>query len=488
MHDHLQTLLAATPIAVALLLLAARAGPVWAGLGALASAAAATWLGFPTPVRELRAGVGDIAALSVEVVLILLGGILLNELLAARGVQRRFGEWVTDVSGGSSRALLLVVLGVTPFVEAVTGFGVGAVVAIPLLLHLGFSPYRSAVAGLLGLVIVPWGALAPGTLVAARLADLSFQQLGVRSALLSLPVFVIAGGAALVVGLGRRRALQASGELAVVAGSLWAGVLAVNVVVGTAVAGALGSLVGIGAALALARLREGALLAPPRDLGRKLLPYATLVGGLLAARAATTVAEAGGLWASVVNSPATWLLLTCVAVPFLVPNASADDRTALRGALLRWWPVALTTASFLAVGGVMTATGMSRTLAHTAAELGPAYPALAPWIGALGGFLTGSNAGANAMFAASQAETARAIGYPVLTLVAVQNVSASLATMVSIPRVALAVSLAPSARLSAGSSSVVREVRTGIVLRTVLGVVLAVLAVLSLLALLPVIG
>ncbi|KFI22779.1 L-lactate permease, partial [Nitrosococcus oceani] len=76
------------------------------------------------------------------------------------------------------------------------------------------------------------------------------------------------------------------------------------------------------------------------------------------------------------------------------------------------------------------------------AQLGPAYPALAPWIGALGGFLTGSNTGASAMFAASQAQAAQAIGYPVLTLVAFQNVAASLATMAAVPRVMMACRIA----------------------------------------------
>lgn len=75
-----------------------------------------------------------------------------------------------------------------------------------------------------------------------------------------------------------------------------------------------------------------------------------------------------------------------------------------------------------------------------------------------------------ARFAASQAEAARAIGYPVLALVTFQNVAASLATTASVPRVALAVSLARDG--SAGVDS-------GRVLRTVLAVDIVVLVSLS---------
>jgi lactate permease len=84
---------------------------------------------------------------------------------------------------------------------------------------------------------------------------------------------------------------------------------------------------------------------------------------------------------------------------------------------------------------------MASALAAAGAGLGRGYLALAPWIGGLGGFLTGSNAGANAMFAAPQAEAARALDYPRLTLLAAQNVSASLLTMASAPRVALVLAL-----------------------------------------------
>jgi lactate permease len=84
---------------------------------------------------------------------------------------------------------------------------------------------------------------------------------------------------------------------------------------------------------------------------------------------------------------------------------------------------------------------MSAALASAAVSLGRPYVLLAPLVGGVGGFLTGSNSGANAMFAAAQAQAAQRLRYPVLWLVAGQNVSASVATMASGPRVQLAMSL-----------------------------------------------
>ena len=108
------------------------------------------------------------------------------------------------------------------------------------------------------------------------------------------------------------------------------------------------------------------------------------------------------------------------------------------GVLRAWSPVALVTSAFLVLGALLTATGQAAELGRAAATLDTAYPAVAPWLGGLSGYLTGSNAGANAMLAAAQAEAAAGLGLSVITLVTVQNVSASLLTMASPARVAMA--------------------------------------------------
>ena len=436
-------LLAALPPAVALVLLLGRVPPVRASLAALAAGAVAAALAFPVPWSELADAQRDALVTAAEVAAIVLGGLLLAELMTRLGAQERLGHWVGAVSADPARRVLLVVLGVTPFAESVTGFGVGVVVAAPLLVQMGFAPARAAVLALFGLVAVPWGALAPGTLVAARLADLDVDALGVRSAELSLPVFLVVGAAALGVGVGARGALRRAGELAVVALALWAGILGANAVLGTALAGVLGSLVAVLAVVALVWVREGH--RPPHDAGtaRAALPYAVLVALLLLARGVVAVVQGEPAGAgAVVVSPALALLATCALTPWLLgARGGGVTAGAIRAALPRWWPVAATTVVFLVLGALMTVTGMSAELAQAGASLGDAYVALVPWVGGLGGFLTGSNAGANAMFAAAQADAARALGLAPLDLVAAQNVGASLLTMASAPRVALAVGL-----------------------------------------------
>ncbi|PRW64756.1 L-lactate permease [Actinopolyspora mortivallis] len=502
------TALAAVPPAVALGLLLARVRPVLAAVLALTSAAVVAAAAFPTPAREWVPALREVLPTGAEVALILFGGVLLNELTGLAGVNERLAEWLISACRHPSRAVVLVLLGVTPFAESVMGFGVGVVVAVPLLRRVGLSPARASVVGLLGLVTVPWGALGPGTLVASRFTGVPLRELGVLSALLSPPVFLLAGGCGLVLAVGASRARRAVPELLTGVAVLGVSVWAVNATLGVPLAGVLGGLATVGALLVVARVRDSRRLSVTPELVWALRPYACLVAGLLGVHALVLVpGVAGTAWYALVSSPAVWLLVTCALCPPLLDLSRGEMRMAVRGGMTRWVPVGVTTVVFLLLGALLTATGMSAALAEAATGLGGGYLVLAPFVGALGGILTGSNAGANAMFATSQAAAAHSLGLQPAALVAVQNVSASLATMASAPRVALAVGLArdtgPPTRtpvrhrapsrpgdegdgtaVSAQTSRNSCPVDQGSVLRTVLLVDLVVLAFLGLLTVL----
>ena len=469
-------LLAAIPPVLAAGLLLRGVRPPVAALIALAGGVALL-AAFPTPPGAL-ADAGLVAlGTAVEVCAIILGGLWLDELLRRSGARDRLSEWLAGVTADPGRRVLLVVLGVVPFVEAVTGFGVGAIVGLPLLRRLGFDARRAAVLSLVGFVAVPWGALGPGTLVAARLTGIGFDELGVASAQRTLPVFWVCGLAALVIGTGAKAAVHRLGTLTVLACTLWLAILGANLVIGTAMAGIVGAVASIGALLVLARRAEGRLPRAGAGVRRAAGPYALLLVLLLAGQGAAALAARAGADAGavVLGSAATWLLLTCLVLSWRRGRAaqSPEPRPGpgpFRAVLPRWAPFGVTTAAFLTLGALMTASGMAAGLAAAGAALGRAYQGVAPWLGGLGGFLTGSNAGGNALFAAAQAEAAKRIGVPVLELVAFQNLAASLGTMGSAARVQLALSLLEP------------EEREGAIARQVLTACVAAMAALSLLA------
>ena len=377
------------------------------------------------------------APVLLEVLLIVAGGLLLSEVLRASGAQKALADWLLARAGSGTGAVLLVVHGITPFAESVTGFGVGVTIGIPLLAHFGLPPRKVVLIGLLGLCAVPWGSMGPGTLVAATMAGLPFKELGQASALVSVIPFVITGmaAAALASAPGRRWPALLQGLLSGL--SLTAAVALMNTLAGTAPAGALGALLVVGWHLLRLRVSQADADKPPLSApGRRALAaYALLLGGVLAAAALLRTLDLPAAWHGLA-SPGLWLL---VAAVFFTRGRPA--RPSLAKVWRSWLQVAPVTALFIVLGVLMAVSGMAAQLAQALARSGPLYLLAAPFVGALGGFVTGSNTGANAMFAATQAEIAHALGAPLLPFMAVHNVSASLLLMASPGKVEMAVQL-----------------------------------------------
>lgn len=433
-------LIATLPLAASCVALALRV-TAWrsAALG-LVVCLALIPLAFPTPVPALGHSLLGWMPTLLAVVLILGGGVLLSRLLDGSGAQQRLASALSSMVASPTAALLLVVHGAVPFAESVTGFGIGVMVGVPLLLHLGRTPMRAAVLSMLGLVTVPWGSLGPGTLIAARMNDLDLTEFGIVCAVVNGVVFLVSGVAVVIVDGGATPRRLAAGLAS--GAALWAAVWAANVLVGTPLAGVLGSLTIIGAHLLAGRLR-GRRVVEPAGLVRALVPYTVLVTGLLLATGLTQLHPFAGL-SGLLDSPALWLPITCVVAAVVLRFDAGRREATIRDALGTWPVVAVPTAGFLLLGVLMAATGMSTALAQAASALGHGYVALSPWIGGLGGFVTGSNTGANSMFATAQGETARALGVSVLHLVAMQNTAAAALTMAAPSRVLMALALCPA--------------------------------------------
>ena len=89
--------------------------------------------------------------------------------------------------------------------------------------------------------------------------------------------------------------------------------------------------------------------------------------------------------------------------------------------------------ALVAMASLMTHTGMTQMIARGISEtFGAAiYPLLAPFIGTLGAFMTGSNANSNVVFGALQQETAALLGLSVPIVLAGQTAGASLGSVLA---------------------------------------------------------
>ena len=447
--------LAATPILTSIvLLLVLRQSALRAGAAGLVVALAVTSLipAFRLPAAGLGQAVVGGALSTVSVAYVLLGGMLLYAVL-------REGQALQAIANGAARAVpdpgrrvLLMVLGLSVFLESATGFGIGIVVAAPLFVALGYPPRQAAILALAGQSAVTWGALGIGTSLGADLTGIAAPWMGVLAAPLSLPLMLACGGVGLWLTGGGAVLWRRLPELLLYAVVLAAALAGGSYMLGIEVAGMIGGLAVIAVGLLVNKLvsRTTSAQNSPSAIARALGPLALLLVLLLFTRIAPPLAQwlrelavlslpALGFRLPVLYHPGFWLVLTAVAaVPML--GITSDRLAALIGGALRQWLVAtLAVAGFLSFSQVMLAAGMTTALATTVAEsAGGLYVVLLPAIGGLGGFLTASNAGSNALFAQFQSAVGARLGLPADLVAAAQNAAGANATLASPGRVVLA--------------------------------------------------
>ncbi|HSM34453.1 MAG TPA: L-lactate permease, partial [Anaerolineae bacterium] len=130
--------------------------------------------------------------------------------------------------------------------------------------------------------------------------------------------------------------------------------------------------------------------------------------------------------------PGTMLFLALL-LGALVQRATREQVSrSLVGALRTLAPVAVALMAMLGLARVMVHAGMVEAIATAAADtVGEAWPLLAPAVGMLGTFVTGSATASNALFSDLQVATADAIGQDVAWVLGAQGLGAALGNAIA---------------------------------------------------------
>jgi lactate permease len=433
MVDLVGVLISALPFAIAAigLVVLGWSAPV-AGAASLATAvlAALAWPGLRAAAvpGALLGGFGT----SAQVLYVLFGGLLLYNLLSAGGAVDEVSRFLGRLEPDRVSLAAVVVVGVAPFFESVTGFGVAVVISAPILLAAGFSPLRAAVLATWGQCAVPWGALGVGTVIGAHLAGTSFGVLSDSSALLSLPLFPIYGLTAVALADGwsgvRRRGAEAV-VLGLVAGL---GTLLTSFFLVPELSGAVGGLAATAVFLVWRRQRLAGVPV------RALLPYAFLLALLAAANGIGALQSLLEGLGPIFDGPGLPLLISGAFAAVVFGLGGSRIGAAVRKTTQQWLPTAAAVLTFVLAGEVVAGSGAAGLLAGGAETMGGLFPVASPVLAALGGALTGSNAASNALFMPLQVEAARGLDLSTGFTAAVQNVAGSHASMLSPQRLVLA--------------------------------------------------
>ncbi len=442
------TTLALLPLLLVLALLASgRASALVAGLAGLAAtlAASATLVmggtDGPGAVAELfRREVPAGLWLSWHVIAIVVTGVFFH-----RANQTRLGAQGDGAREATPRRLFSVCFLLAPFAESVTGFGVGYIIALAALRRLGVGGMPALLLGLYSQSLVPWGALAIGTTVGATLAGLTPNELGLYCALLQIPIHLLylalywrfAREAGLPVPPAQK--LDDLAWTALLLGLVWLANRASDVEIAAAAPTAF--------LLALRFWRdERPGMAHTRATLRASAPYVALTLALCATRLVTPLRDLLKLlWAmkpydnqpafAPFYAPGFWLLSIGIAV-VLIARAplSRIVAEAARGA----WRASAVTLAFVLMAEFYVGSGMATAIAEAlrgAAGRGAALGV--PLFAAVGGFLTGSGAAANAMLMPMETALARPLLLDPAWIAAVQNSVTANLTMLSPIRVSM---------------------------------------------------
>lgn len=447
-------LLGASPLLVVIIgLLSRRLTPLAAGLLGTA------WVIVLAPAIAPRAfGLAEIASavakalwLSWLVGIVIFGGLFFRSAVAvSSGSVQPSDSSAPSASARRRRAFSACFL-VGPFTEAATGFGVGQVASIAILLGMGLRPIHAAVLALFSQILVPWGAMANGTMVGAAFSGLGPTELGVRSAIVNAPLTV--AWLILFWRMAPWAGLPATGR-AIVVELCWvavmsAAVLVANVCIGPEVA----ALAALGPIIVLQFMLDE---RPDRDRLRSTFrivwPYAMLIATLAATRAIPFLREllrsAGAIapfgdslaWTPLVH-PATWLVGLAL-FSAIIQGKGRDLVGMAAGVWWQSWRSIATICIFLLMAQLMSDAGIASLLAEgLAGSVGRNGILATPVLAGVFGWVTGSGNATNALLMTSQVQLATTYELSVPWIAAMQNVAAASLTMLSPARVAMACAL-----------------------------------------------
>ena len=390
---------------------------------------------------------------TLNVAYVLLGGVFFYRVLSTGGalevIASEVMRWIPD----EVHRLFAIVFGVSVFFESATGFGVGILVSAPLFIALGYKPVQAAVIALLGQCVVPWGALAIGTVIGSELSGVSIVRLAELAAYICLPFVVICGAAALKVAEQKWHRRQIT-WLIVYSLLLCVALWVLSVTVAVELAGCLAGMLIVGFAMLVNRLQHRKISVRTTSgagVVSALFPFCVLMVALLVTRLyrplrswlESITFEVGDFTLAPFYHVGFWLVVAGLAGLLVLAAARQQAGSIINAAVPQWFIATVAVGGFLLFGQLMMASGMTALMAQSLANVvGPYYAAVVPLLGGLGGFLTASNTSSNALFMGFQVSAAQQVGMPVDVAAAVQNAAGSNTTLASPGRVIFAASVA----------------------------------------------
>lgn len=405
--------------------------------------------------------------------IIMFGAMFVYNVSLRTGGMEAIKNMLASVSNDKRVAALLLGWCFSNFMEGIAGFGTAVAIPAAMMVGLGFDPIAAAVICLIGNAASPaFGAIGTPTISAANTA-------GLDATLLSGPTALLLGGLCvlspfviiLLVGKSTKAFKGVMGITIASVVSFYVPFYAISAFVGPELSVTIGAVISLVVVIVMGRSskaeipeeyllekkdEQAATEAPKMSPIKAWVPYIVLVililgssklvppiNTALGAIKSSVVFYSGEGGATVsfawINSAGVWLFVAGI-IGGLIQGASVSDLgVEFVGTIKKYWKAVVTVVFIVSIAKLMGYAGMVVALANGLVALtGSFYPIIAPLIGGIGCFVTGSATSACVMFAKLQTEIAGQLNIDPYWLVAANSAGATAGKMISPQSIAMA--------------------------------------------------
>ncbi|MGT2887725.1 L-lactate permease [Streptococcus didelphis] len=397
------------------------------------------------------------------IIYIIVAAVFTYNTTTASGGMDKIKELLTNISSDMRILVLILAWGFGGFLEAIAGFGTAVAIPASILVALGMKPLRAALICLIANTTpTAFGAIGLPVTTLAQVTQLEVKQL---SLIVSLQLFIlIVAIPFLLVNLAGK---GSSSNKGIVALTLASGLsfsipqIIVSRYLGAELPSIVGSLLCILVTILGAKIiekdkpkretdlspKEGFVAAAPFILvfifimlSSSLFPSIHQVLASVTSKISIfTGAAAKPYTINWLTSPGTMIILATILAGLIQGMSIGEIAGILGKSIKQLTKTIITVASIVALSKVMSYSGMIGSIAISlVAVTGSFYPFIAPIIGSLGTFITGSDTSANVLFGELQVKAADNLQMDPYWLAAANMSGATAGKMISPQSIAVA--------------------------------------------------
>mgnify|MGYP005835515887 CR=1 FL=1 len=375
------------------------------------------------------------------IIWVIVSALFVYNITLSTGSLEIIKKMLSAVSADRRIQALILAFAFGGFLEAVAGFGTAVAIPAGILIAMGFSPYMAATVCLIANTIpVAFGVLGVPVVTLAQVTALPLDKLSLYTAVQLIPFVIVLPFVLIYAVTGSFKNIKGVVGVSLFSGFLFAlGQTITAMAVGpelAAVVGSLAALAGIILWIKIFPIRntwlfegEGSTDFRTEKIGfgaalKAWAPYALILLLVFATRFIPFLDflnqypfvlkqqfyfGPGGkaLTFPLATSGGTILFVSAILGGFIQGFGPVKIAETLKTTIIQVKKTLITILAIVALAKIMTYSGMVNSVAAAfAAVSGSFYPLIAPMIGALGTFVTGSDTSSNVLFGNLQKQTA----------------------------------------------------------------------------------